>query len=73
MRSVDEDCYTAVKEGTAQVELLLSDGAGLNTLRSLFNLCQDLEEGFWFEKNVANFFSTLAGNFAGKLILTPTY
>ncbi|CAG9772814.1 unnamed protein product [Ceutorhynchus assimilis] len=65
LRTVDENCYSAVKSGTAQVEDLLQHKVGQRTLTSLFNLCDPLEESIDNDNDIANFYTNLAGNFAG--------
>lgn len=65
LRTLDESCYSAVKVGIAQVDLFLQHKVGQRTLTSLFNLCDPLEESVDNKNDMANFFTTLAGNFAG--------
>ncbi|XP_050293745.1 putative serine protease K12H4.7 [Anthonomus grandis grandis] len=65
LRNIDEDCYTAVKVGTAQIDLLLQHKVGQRTLTSLFELCNPLEESIDNDDDISNFYESLAGNFAG--------
>ncbi|XP_066146398.1 putative serine protease F56F10.1 isoform X1 [Euwallacea fornicatus] len=65
LKNVDELCYTAVKEGFAQIDLLLQSKDLIKNLTPLFHLCDPLEASIGNEQDIANFFSTLADNFAG--------
>ncbi|XP_030749283.1 putative serine protease F56F10.1 [Sitophilus oryzae] len=65
LRSISEECYTAVKKGTAEIDVLLQHMVGQRTLTKLFQLCDPLEKSINNENDVSNFYENLASNFAG--------
>lgn len=65
LRDISDSCVTAVKEGTAQVEVLLRHRIGQKNINQLFNLCDPIEESINNADDIANFYSSLADNFAG--------
>lgn len=65
LRSISEECYTAVKTGTAQIDAFLQHKVGQRTLTELFRLCDPLEDSINNKNDISNFYDSLAGNFAG--------
>lgn len=65
MRSHSDECLQAVKQGTAQTEILLSHMVGQRNLDKIFRLCDPIENSIENKLDISNLFETLAGNFAG--------
>ncbi|XP_060534670.1 putative serine protease F56F10.1 [Cylas formicarius] len=65
LRTISEDCYSAVKRGTAQVDSLLQHMTGQRTLTEMFKLCDPIEDSIENGNDISNFYDNLAGNFAG--------
>lgn len=62
-KSSAESCNDAITSANTAIQVLLPTHAGRNQLKSMFRLCNDID---FNEKNdIANLFSTLAGNFEG--------
>nr|XP_022921264.1 putative serine protease K12H4.7 [Onthophagus taurus] len=60
-----EGCVSAVKQGTNQIEILLRHMIGQRNINKLFQLCDPIEQSVSNTNDIANFFETLSGNFAG--------
>ncbi|XP_005092643.1 putative serine protease K12H4.7 [Aplysia californica] len=56
-------CNNAVAQATQGVQELMSTYKGRRQLKSLFQLCDDLDPNS--KKDISNFYSTIAGNFEG--------
>lgn len=65
LRSYSDECLQAVKQGTAQVEILLRHMVGQKNLNIMFKLCDPIENSVNNKLDISNLFETLAGNFAG--------
>ncbi|XP_023014735.1 putative serine protease F56F10.1 [Leptinotarsa decemlineata] len=65
LRLYSDDCLNAVQEGTIQVNTLLKHKLGQRNLDTLFKLCDPIGRNVENSLDISNFFSTLAGNFAG--------
>lgn len=65
MRSISDDCALAVKQGTAQVDILLRHMIGQKSLNKLFKLCDPVEERINKSFDISNLFASLSDNFAG--------
>lgn len=60
-----DECVSAIKQGTDQVDILLKHMVGQRNLNKLFRLCDPIEKSINSPNDIANLFETLAGNFAG--------
>ncbi|KAJ8962948.1 hypothetical protein NQ314_005665 [Rhamnusium bicolor] len=65
LRSHSDDCLSAVKQGSAQAEVLLRHMVGQRNLNKIFRLCDPIENSIENTLDISNLFETLAGNFAG--------
>ncbi|KAF7272437.1 hypothetical protein GWI33_014783 [Rhynchophorus ferrugineus] len=65
LRGISEECYLAVKKGTAQIDTFLQHMVGQRTLSKLFQLCDPIENSINNKNDIANLYDHLAGNFAG--------
>ena len=65
LTTYNEECVTAVKQGTKQLEILLQDPNGQRSIDRMFKLCDPIENLINNSKDISNFFENLAGNFAG--------
>ncbi|XP_063240826.1 putative serine protease K12H4.7 [Bacillus rossius redtenbacheri] len=63
LSTTGEGCVEAIQNATRQIDLLLRDMVGLNTMKSLFRLCNDVDPDN--ANDIANLYVTLADNFAG--------
>lgn len=65
LTSISDDCAFAVKQGTAQVDILLKHMLGQKSLNKLFNLCDPVDEHINKSLDISNLFASLSDNFAG--------
>lgn len=65
MATYSDDCVTAIKQGTDEINVLLKHMVGQRNLNKLFRLCDPVEKSIDTPNDIANLFETLAGNFAG--------
>lgn len=65
LRTYSEDCVTAVKASVSQVDILLKHMIGQRSLDDKFQLCDPIEKSIENKLDIANFFESLASNFAG--------
>lgn len=65
MRSINDSCVLAVKQGTAQVDILLRQLIGQKSLNKQFKLCDPVEQRINNTLDISNLFASLADNFAG--------
>ncbi|XP_057668742.1 putative serine protease F56F10.1 isoform X1 [Diorhabda carinulata] len=65
LRASNENCASAVKQGTAQIEILLQKSLGRKNLDDIFRLCESIEDNIDNNLDISNFFQNLADNFAG--------
>jgi pimeloyl-ACP methyl ester carboxylesterase len=64
LRASNENCVSAVKQGTAQIELLLEHPLGQKNINTRFKLCDDIKN-LDNSLDITNLFQNLADNFAG--------
>lgn len=64
LSTYSEDCVTAIKQATDQVEISLKQMIGQHNINKLFRLCDPVEKSIDNPKDISNLFETLAGNFA---------
>ncbi|XP_019872170.1 putative serine protease K12H4.7 [Aethina tumida] len=64
LQNYNPDCLKAVQQGTKQVDVLLKHMVGQRNLNKLFKLCDPVEKSIDNQKDIANLFESLAGNFA---------
>lgn len=60
----NETCLSAVKQSAVELEALITDENGPNRLDSLFKLCDPIDDLVNSTADLANFFSSLAYQFA---------
>lgn len=65
LRTHSDKCVTEVTQGTQQIEILLRHMVGQLSLNDKFKLCTPIQESINNPNDIANFFETLSGNFAG--------
>lgn len=60
-----DDCVTAIQQGVEQVGVLLKQAIGQANLNELFKLCDPIQNSVNNQKDISNFYETIADNFAG--------
>lgn len=65
LRAISDECVLAVKQGTAQVDVLLRHMIGQKNINKLFKLCDPIEDNIKNPLQISNLFASLSDNFAG--------
>ncbi|KAF2879874.1 hypothetical protein ILUMI_26304 [Ignelater luminosus] len=65
LSTYSDDCVNAIKEGTAEIDILLRHMIGQRNLNKKFKLCDPVEKYVNNPNDIANLYETLSGNFAG--------
>lgn len=65
LSTYSDGCVNAIKEGTAEIDILLRHMIGQRNLNKKFKLCDPVEKSVDNPNDIANLYETLSGNFAG--------
>lgn len=65
LKTYSDECLKQVQDGTAQIGVLLKHMIGQRSINEKFKLCDPIEKYIENDLDVANFYESLAGNFAG--------
>lgn len=65
LETYSAECLQQVKDGTGQISVLLKHMIGQKSINEKFKLCDPIEKSIKNDLDVANFYESLAGNFAG--------
>lgn len=65
LETYSEECVKTVKDGTAQIAVLLQHMVGQRSINDKFKLCDPVEKSVKNPLDISNLYETLSGNFAG--------
>lgn len=65
LKEYSDKCVSAIQEANGQINILLHHVVGQQQIQKKFRLCDPIDPGHTKKVDIANFYETLASNFAG--------